>query len=129
MLLAGDPLSSTSADVLVPSLVEHLDSVAAGTPVRVMVQAGGSIDAAEAAARTAGLLPETGLDRVGIAVAVGTPLQVRSLASVPGVTRVDWADEQLVTFSETSHEATRAVPSALPTGTTSPRAVSCTRTG
>ena len=112
-LLAGDSLLSDAtgaSDVLMPSLADHLGTVAAGTPVRVMVQAGGSIDAAEAAARTAGLLPETGLDRVGIAVAVGTPLQVRSLASVPGVTRVDWADEQMVTFSETSHEATRAVP-------------------
>jgi len=110
VLLPGEPVPSTSADVLMPALVEHLGSVTAGTPVRVMVQAGGSIDAAVSAARAAGLVPETGLDRVGIAVAVGIPSQVRSLASVPGVTRVDWADEQMVTFSETSQEATRAVP-------------------
>lgn len=112
VLVVGDtPLSSsTSAEVLMPALVEHLDSVPADAAVRVMVQAGGSIDAAETAVRAAGLVPETGLDRVGIAVAVGTPLQVRSLASTPGVTRVDWADEQMVAFSETSHQATRAVP-------------------
>lgn len=97
-------------DVLQPSLVDHLTDVGAGTPVRVMIQAGGDIDAAEAAAHSAGLTPETSLDRVGIAVAVGTPLEVGNLAGTVGVTRVDWADEQLDYLSDTSHVATRAVP-------------------
>lgn len=108
--LLADPLGSTSASALMPSLQRHLGEVSATTPVRVMVQAGGSISAAETAARSAGLVPETGLDAVGIAVAVGTPAQVSRLGGLAGVTRVDWADEEQLAFSDTSHIATRAVP-------------------
>jgi subtilisin family serine protease len=106
------PTAALPPDVgsdLMPSLVDHLDDVGAATPVRVMVQAGGNLAAAKSAARAAGLVPETSLDEVGIAVAVGTPAQVTALDAINGVTRVDWADETLVPFSETSHEATRAV--------------------
>lgn len=101
---------TTDLSVLQPSLRDHLSDVSATTPVRVMVQAGGSIAAAERAALAAGLVPESSLDRVGIAVAVGTPTQVGRLASTAGVTRVDWADEETVQFTETSHRATRALP-------------------
>ncbi len=117
LLLTATPaqagLGSTapvSADVLQPSLLAHLDSVSATEPVRVMVQAGGSVAAAERAALAAGLAPEASLDQVGIAVAVGTPAQVGRLATTTGVTRVDWADEEVVEFTQTSHQATRAVP-------------------
>ncbi len=103
-------LAASTHDVLMPSLVDHLDEVGADTAVRVMVQAGGDIGAAKSAARAAGLLPETSLDEVGVAVAVGTPAQVSALAGLPGVTRVDWADEELTAFTETSHQATRAIP-------------------
>ena len=106
----GSSSGSTSADALTPSLREHLAEVGATTPVRVMVQAGGSIEAARSAVRAVGLLPETSLDRVGIAVAVGTRDQVAGLDDLAGVTRVDWADEAQKAFSETSHQATRAVP-------------------
>jgi serine protease AprX len=101
---------TTDLSVLQPSLRDHLTDVSATTPVRVMVQAGGSIAAAERAALAAGLVPESSLDRVGIAVAVGTPTQVGRLASTAGVTRVDWADEETVQFTATSHQATRAIP-------------------
>src|SRR5690348_4804705 len=74
--------------VLQPSLRHHLTHVSATTPVRVMVQAGGSTAAAKRAALAAGLVPETTLKRVGIAVATGLPTQVGRLASVAGVTRV-----------------------------------------
>ncbi len=107
---SGELTGSVSTSALMPSLKQHLATVGPATPVRVMVQAGGSIDAAEAAARAAGLVPETGLDRIGIAVAVGTPAQVSQLGTLSGVTRVDWADEAQTPFSETSHQATRAVP-------------------
>ena len=100
--------TAISDQVLMPSLVDHLADVGAGTPVRVMVQAGGDISAAKGAARAAGLAPEASMDKVGIAVAVGTPAQIRALADQEGVSRVDWADEVLEAFSETSHEATRA---------------------
>ncbi|HEX5861320.1 MAG TPA: S8 family serine peptidase [Nocardioides sp.] len=107
---AGSSLSSGTGDVLQPALKAHLDEVGPGAAVRVMVQAGGSIAAAEAATRAAGLVPETSLDRVGIAVGVGTPAQVGALATTPGVTRVDWADEEVLGLTETSHVATRALP-------------------
>lgn len=107
--LLSDSLSSAST-ALMPSLRQHLADVSATTPVRVMVQAGGSITAAESAARSAGLVPETRLDRIGIAVAVGTPAQITQLGRTSGVTRVDWADEEQLAFSDTSHVATRAVP-------------------
>ena len=106
----GSTGASTGAGVLTPALRQHLTEVSSSTPVRVMVQAGGDIETAEAAVRSAGLLPETSLDLVGIAVGVGTPAQVSGLGGVAGVSRVDWADEGQVAFSETSHQATRAVP-------------------
>ena len=96
--------------ILQPSLVAHLNDVGPGAAVRVMVQSGGSTQAAEAATRAAGLKPETSLDRVGIAVGVGTPAQVGALATTPGVTRVDWADQEVLELTETSHQATRAIP-------------------
>lgn len=101
-------LGGADGEVLMPSLVDHLADVDATTPVRVMVQSGGDTAAAKAAALAAGLVPETALDEVGIVVAVGTPSQVRALGDGAGVTRVDWADEVLDPFSETSHRATRA---------------------
>ena len=101
---------ASPGDVLQPALRAHLADVGPAAAVRVMVQAGGSIDAAEAATRAAGLTPETSLDRVGIAVGVGTPAQVGALATTPGVTRVDWADEEVLGLTETSHVATRALP-------------------
>lgn len=109
LTLPGSPTSTTTS-VLTQPLRDHLTAVTAGTPVRVMVQAGGNLAAAESAVRAAGLVPETSLDRVGIAVGVGTPLQVGRLATTTGVTRVDWADEQLLELTETSHVATRAIP-------------------
>jgi serine protease AprX len=119
LVLIGVPAQSQAAQtaiasptdaVLQPALRAHLEDVAPGAAVRVMVQAGGDIAAAEGATRAAGLVPETSLDRVGIAVGVGTPAQVGALATTPGVTRVDWADEKLLGLTETSHVATRAIP-------------------
>ena len=93
--------------VLRPELTRQLRRVGSLEPVRVMVQAGGDTAAARDAVRGAGLLVQTVLDRVGIVVAVGTPAQVRALEDAADVTRVDWADRELETFSNTSHRATR----------------------
>jgi subtilisin family serine protease len=108
--LLAEPVTSSLGTPLTPALTDHLAGLDATAPVRVMVQAGGDVDAAEAAARSAGLLPEISMERVGIAVAVGTPAQVTALGGMPGITRVDWADEPMTAFTETSHQATRAVP-------------------
>jgi serine protease AprX len=111
-MFAATPAQATILDpstpALQPMLLEHLADVTGGTPVRVMVQAGGDLAAAKSAIRKAGLVPEVTLDRVGIAVAAGTPAQVRALESIAAVTRVDWADEPLALASNTSHQATRA---------------------
>ncbi|WP_300577519.1 S8 family serine peptidase, partial [uncultured Nocardioides sp.] len=92
--------------VLRPELTRHLRRVGSLEPVRVMVQADGDTAAARSAVRGAGMSVQTVLDRVGIVVAVGTPAQVRLLESA-GASRVDWADRELETFSNTSHRATR----------------------
>ena len=98
-----------SGPVLQPSLVRHLDTVSATEPVRVLVQAGGSIVAAERAVRTAGMVTELSLSKVGMVAAIGTRAQVRALAAA-GATRVDWADEQLELAVTSNHRATRAEP-------------------
>jgi len=103
-------LTATATPVLQPSLQAHLATISATAATRVLVQAGGNLTAAKDAVRASGLRLESSLDRVGIAVAVGTPLSITRLGSAAGVTRVDWADEALTYFSDTSHTATRAVP-------------------
>jgi len=103
-------LVQTAEPVLQPSLTAHLAEISATTATRVLVQAGGNVAAAEDAVSAAGLRLESSLDRIGIAVAVGTPLSIDLLGSTAGVTRVDWADEELPYLSNTSHTATRAVP-------------------
>jgi serine protease AprX len=100
----------SSRPVLQPSLVGHLATVKAGDAVRVLVQAGGDLSAAKRAVSATGLRLETTLDRVGIAVAVGTPDRVKALGGARGVTRLDWADERITWDTTTSHVATRAVP-------------------
>jgi len=104
------PIAQAVAPVLQPSLTTHLASVSAVTPVRVLVQAGGSLTAATDAVRSAGLRLESTFDRLGIVVAVGTPPTINTLGSTPGVTRVDWADEKQTYYSDTANKATRAVP-------------------
>lgn len=105
---AAVPGTVTPAEpVLQPALVRRLAD-APTAPTRVMVQAGGDVARAERAALAAGLRPGVSLDRVGIAVATGTPAQVRALADTPGVTRLDWADEPVALAGTRDHEATRA---------------------
>ena len=55
--VAQSAIAGPADAVLQPALRAHLDDVGAGAAVRVMVQAGGSIAAAEAATRAAGLAP------------------------------------------------------------------------
>jgi len=104
------PLVQTAVQVLQPSLTTYLASVSSTTATRVLVQAGGNLAAAKDAVRAAGLRLESSFDRIGIAVAVGTPLTINRLATTAGVTRVDWADEKLSYYSTTNHETTRDVP-------------------
>ncbi|MCW2843431.1 MAG: hypothetical protein JWN22_1347 [Nocardioides sp.] len=96
--------------VLQPSLRRHLRAVSAATPVHVMLQAGGSLQAAKKAARAHGLLPGVALGRVGIVTVTGTAAQVRALAKDSRVTRIDWSDEKVSYQVDTDQITTRAVP-------------------
>jgi len=99
-----------SAPILQPSLTAHLASISSTAPTRVLVQAGGNLAAAKDAVRSAGLRLESSLDRIGIAVGVGTSLTITRLATTAGVTRVDWADEKLSYYADTVNRTTRAEP-------------------
>ena len=103
---SGALAQAVAGSVVQPSLERRLSTT--DGPVRVLVQAGGATADAEAAVAAAGLVPEVALDQVGIVVATGSPAQVRALAADDRVTRLDWADEELELFGETSHRATRA---------------------
>lgn len=109
LLFATPAPSSAANSVLQPSLQRQLSTASPTSAVRVLVQAGG-LSAAKRSVQSAGLRLETTLHKVGIAVAVGTPSEVERLGVASDVTRVDWADEPLKLFTETSHTATRAVP-------------------
>ena len=98
--------------VLQPSLTDHLADIGRQRPVRVLVQADGSLSAALRAVQVAGLRRELSLGEVGIVAAVGTKRQVRALEAA-GASRVDWADEQLDPMVTSDHRATREHAVAL----------------
>ena len=102
----GAPVAVATGDVLQASLLGQLATAAPTDALRVMVTAADA-DRALAAVTAAGLQPELTLDRIGVAVAVGTPAAITSLRSDRRVMRVDWADEPAQYFLETSHTATR----------------------
>jgi subtilisin family serine protease len=102
----GSPVAVAAGDVLQPSLRDRLALSSPTEALRVMVTAA-DVDRAFAAVQAAGLQPELTLDRIGVAVAVGTPAAITALRSDRRVVRVDWADEPAQYFLETSHTATR----------------------
>ncbi|MGH8791961.1 MAG: S8 family peptidase [Stackebrandtia sp.] len=103
--LSAAPAGAQSADVIQPWLAETLSETALDAAVPVMVH-GDDLDAARAAASAAGLTALTDLERIGVAVALGTPDQVRAVAEEPGVSYVE-GDRPLDFTLDTSHEATR----------------------
>lgn len=104
---AASVLAAPDGPVLREALTDHLADVGRRTPVRVMVQAGGSTAAAERAVREAGLVRELTLEEVGIVVAVGRKAGIRDLRET-AATRVDWADELMEQSVTSNHRATRA---------------------
>lgn len=99
----GSPSMPADLD---PWLSRRLPAAAPDTPLRVLVH-GTTADAALDAVADAGLTPVATWERVGVAVAWGTPAEVASVARQPGITYVE-GDRPLVWHTDTTHVATRA---------------------
>jgi serine protease AprX len=102
---AVTPAVASSPAPLSPWLAEHWDSLAAATPMTVMVH-GTDVGAARAAATASGLVVRETFDRVGVVVAAGLPAQVTAVRSQPGVTYVE-GNEPIEMLLSTSNTATR----------------------
>ena len=104
--LVGSTAGADVPNVVAPSLSERLATAKPTDRLVVMVHAD-TTGAAMAAARSAGLVPITTWESVAVAVAAGTPAQVRAVLTAPDVTYVE-ADQPLSFTLDTALEATRA---------------------
>lgn len=98
----ADAVAATGLD---PWLAGELERVPADTQLRVLVR-GRDLAGATDAVAALGMSPVTTFDRVQVAVAWGTPEQVRGLVDQPGVVFVE-GDRPYEYTMETSHKATR----------------------
>lgn len=98
---------SADAPIIDAWLEDTLAATAAGVDLRVMVNAD-TVENALAAVDASGLTLLATMDRIGVAIAAGTPSQIRSAANQPGVAIVEGADRPLTTEMDTSHRATRS---------------------
>ena len=87
------------------ALVAQLAEAASADRLLVFVHAN-HVRTAKAAAAAAGLVLVDSFDRVGIAVATGTPAQIRAARTQPGVTYLE-GDKPISFDMQTSHIATR----------------------
>ena len=87
-------------------LLGLLDSAKAGDQLVVFVRAD-DVAVAEKAARASGLTVFDRFERVGTAIAIGTPAQIRDVAQTRGLLFIE-ADRPIEFHSDTSHTATRA---------------------
>ena len=104
--LALGTSTHAAADRVQPWLGGQLRVVSASAPLRVMVSGRDPGDAKRAVER-AGLRLQQSWDLAGIAVGIGLPAQIRTLASRPGVTYVE-GDKPLAYTLDTAHKATRS---------------------
>ena len=88
-----------------PALADALAAAGPNDQLRLFVHAD-SIAAAVGATEHAGLTLLDRYDRVGVAVAMGTPARINALANDSAVTHLE-ADAAVRLFTETSHSATR----------------------
>ncbi len=103
---AANPLGGLTGDAPIdPWLVDKLDAVSTGQELTVLVH-GTDLAAARSGAARAGLEPLGALERIDVAIARGTPLQVALAARQAGVTYVE-GNQPLELFTTSSHDATR----------------------
>ena len=96
---------------LSPGLSAQLASASPTDSLRVLVN-GATLEAADSAVEATGMRRLGALRSVGVAVAVGTPAQVRAVVTHSGVETVEWADQPIAVDQNTSHTATRAAEAA-----------------
>jgi subtilisin family serine protease len=107
----GSPSAGSPAAPVPPpaAVVERLDAelgAASDAASHLAFVHGADLGAAEEAVATAGLTLVDTFDRIGVAVATGTPDQLRAAAGAAGVTRVE-LDTPIELALDTSHVATR----------------------
>lgn len=93
-----------------PFLADELAGATAGAELAVLVH-GRTLGAATRAVSATGMTPVTTFDRIAVAVATGTPAQVRAARGEPGVTYLE-GNQPLAFTDTTSHRATRGVQAA-----------------
>jgi serine protease AprX len=102
---APGPVSATAAPVLDPFLAKQLDAAAADAQIPVMLRAD-TIQAALDAVQRAGLTATQQWKQVAIAVAVGTPAQIRSAIQDPSVRYVQ-GSQPIDFFGTSDNDTTR----------------------
>lgn len=108
VLLAGTGLALVRAEEsakLDQRLVSQLASARPGDLAMVFVH-GSDIEVSKRAVRAAGMRLVDTFDKVGVAVATGTPREIENVRTQPGVSFVE-ADQPIDFFLQTSHKATR----------------------
>jgi serine protease AprX len=98
-------VTAVTAPVLDPFLAKQLDTAAADAQIPVMLRAD-TIQGAIAAVQRAGLTATQQWTQVGIAVAVGTPSQIRSAVADPTVRYVE-GNQPITFFGSTNNDSTR----------------------
>lgn len=96
---------------LSPGLVAQLEASGPTDSLRVLVN-GVTLADSDSAVDAVGMQRLGALRSVGIAVAAGTPDQIRSLVELSGIETVEWADEPVLADQNTSHTSTRAAQAA-----------------
>jgi hypothetical protein len=88
LLMPGSSASGDSAAQVQPYLQQVLSSATAAQVLTVMVHAD-DITTARSAVSTSGLTLVTTFDKIGVAVAKGTPSRVADASAAPGVTYLE----------------------------------------
>lgn len=104
---AGASAQTSSAEIQ-PWLRDRFAQADPTERLRVFVHArdAAHLEDATSAILDSGLTPVTTWDRIGVAVGIGTPEQIRAVAASEGVTYVE-GDQPLEYTLDTSHKATR----------------------
>ncbi|MFA5787016.1 MAG: S8 family serine peptidase [Actinomycetota bacterium] len=103
--LLGGPAGATRIARLDDLLATRLRAASASQEIGLFVHAT-DIGKAKRAVASAGMKLARTWNRIGVAVASGTPAQIRKISALEGVTYLE-ADQPITFFTDTSHNATR----------------------